>query len=623
MSNFTEDYKRSTTYLQQTNKSASNIKRFIKESLIPYIKGLQQDNPDVKPEDFMSLLEADSYKLAVTAFESTYSLDYYMHYIVCEYLQKNPAIIDNLQTTYYMENWDSQEKYFSQSVNHSFDDYLKRFMCNVMPAYEEELNFFEDLKKANPEFEFAFNCGKKSKELDLYIKDIQNPIHRKMLIKHINYTNGLANFLPDYKSNTIVSILTNTLATSISEIAKQLKRFNLLEKYSTTESVKYKELGLSELSLANQKFDLTNPELLKRMSIHELMILNSFWINRYAKELNNYCSSILSIHDLSLLPKILDNTITSSDINEKHISEVLIKCAMLRFRSQHYMDKMYERYLSDKLPEDEYTVPEDGNFIIYSFDPFAKSMKNRYEEEYDEHFKSLPGHTSLEYDAKLYGKLISPEINIYSTKSEILNGLIYNLDNNRDIINAGIIPDSISKDGTEIYLNPNFICLGLDTKLTFPVREHIKLSVLKDFLGALQDDNNIFVPLYDGYNDFTYNNGDIITAQQVLPTTKDFEKTVRKLALANPSSDLINHLYWLINPSKTPEKYKAKETNSKGKTKKSYVRRYVNLSEYELDKHLQIYVFRDNKYITMQESGLTFSDLDGIVPGDSDGEIVV
>ena len=251
---------------------------------------------------------------------------------------------------------------------------------------------------------------------------------------------------------------------------------------------------------------------------------------------------------------------------------------------------MYSLYLSDKLPKDQYSEPENENFIIYSFDPFAKSMKNRYEEEYDEHFKSLPGHTSLEYDAKLYGKLISPEINIYSTKSEILNGLIYNLDNNRDIINAGIIPDSISKDGTGIYLNPNFIVLGLDTKLTFPVREHIKLSVLKDFLGALQDDNNIFVPLYDGYNDFKYTNGDIITAQQVLPTTKEFEKTVRKLALANPSSDLINHLYWLINPSKTPEKYKAKETNSKGKTKKSYVRRYVNLSEYELDKPLRIFL---------------------------------
>ena len=252
-------------------------------------------------------------------------------------------------------------------------------------------------------------------------------------------------------------------------------------------------------------------------------------------------------------------------------------------------------------------------------------MERRYGTEYDSFFYFLPGKTNLKNDAKLYGKLISPEINIYLTKDEMLNCLVYNLNNN-GLKNAGIIPDRISKKGNCAYLNSNFICIGLDAKLTFPVTEHIKFSVLKDFLGTLHKSEDIFIPLYEGHGDFTYKDGGFITAQQIFPTFKEYEKIVRKLSTQKDSSNaLVNHLYWLIKPDTIPDKYKASEINVKnGKTKKQFYRRYINLSEHRLNQPFQIYVLKDEKYIPVQESGITFSNIDSIVPEvleREDGEI--
>lgn len=657
MSKFSKDYEKSETFLLKNKKEINQIRRFIENALIPYIKQLQEDNPDLNIEDFYTLLETDAFmEFATTAFKSTYSLDYYMLYIACEYLEKHPDLCRDLYEKFNINNLSKSSKKFSSSHMHTLDEYIERFMYYVVPAYENALDAFNKTLEHNPELADALKVGKNSRELDLFIKSIRSPIQKRQIQKFIKfYSNGLIAFLPEYKSN-IEKEIRYILSASISEIAKQLNRLHLFEKYNDIEDRNYQRLNLPELASSIRNFDLTNQELLKKLSIHELMILNSFWINRYAKELNNYSTGILTIYNLGLLPNILNNTFSTSDLNPDNISEIFKKSCMLKFNSQFFMDDMYAKYLKGQLAEvtyscsmkemfqkilsgelqgDRFFDSEDGNFIVYPFTEFAESMRKRYGKEYDDFFKFLPGSNKIDHyadkkkkgthiiesDADLYGRLISPVFNIYSTKDEILCGLVYNLQNNADIVNAGIIPDGISENGSEIYLNPNFICLGLDAKLTFPVTEHIKLSVLIEFLEQLNETEDIFIPLYEGHNDFTYKSGTHIAAQQIFPTTKEFEKTLRKLAASNPSSKLVSHLNWLIKPSNVPEEHKASEVNAKGKTKKRYLRRYVNLSEYEEDKPLQIYIFKDDKYIPIQESGITFSGLDSIVHGDGNDGI--
>lgn len=611
MNAFWNDYCDSEAYILKNKKHIAYTKIYIENILIPYIKKLRKEHPDVSIENFNDILLDDAFSFAKTAFESTYALDYYMIYIACKHLQKNPQKCKELY-----DNYDSKfdEKKFILSPNHNLEDYLERCMHYAAPAYNIAI---EEILKSNPYLAYALKKEESSKELNLYLKSISSPLQKQQISKYIDfYLDGIVKFLPEYESH-IESTLKNTLSSSISEIAKQLQRLNLFERYKSTEIKNYEKLGLKDLAMVSQKYDLTNPELLKKSPIHDLMILNSFWINRYAKELNSYCNGIFAIINLNLLPKILDDdyTLVDSDIDPEYISEILIKCNMLKYKNQSYMNDMYLGYISGNYPADMYTTFDDENFILYSFEPFGNLMRKRYGEEYDSFFNNLPGKTTIENDCVLYGKLASPAVNIYSTKSEVLNALVYNFSNNEDIVNAGIIPDNVSEDGSKIFLNPNFICIGIDSKLTFPVTEHIKLSALKDFLCALQDGENAFVPLYEGHNDFTYKDGQLIKAQQIFPTNKEFEKTVRKLSRELPSN-LTNHLAWNLKPKNVPDKHKASCVNSKGKTEKSFVRRYINLADFDFEKSLPlpVYVLKDDKYIPVTKSNYTFSALDSIIP---------
>lgn len=655
MNKFTKDYKKAENFLSRNKREVLQTSRFIQNALIPFIKDLQKSNPNISIEDFNILLEKETFNLAKAAFKSTYAMDYYMNYIICEYLEKKPDLCRKLYNNFNIDNLDDHDKQFISTPNHSLKDYLDRFMYSVVPEYHDELKGFEKLLEKDSVLKYALSFGKNSDEFKKYLKGFKISKQREYFETFIKYstTGDLYAYLPEYKS-FVRGKLKDILISSITQIASQLNKLHLFEKYNDIEDRNYKKLGLSEIATAKQKkdlknpkllkFDLTNPELLKDLTINELMILDSFWINRYAKELNNYCNGIMTVHSLGLLPKILNDTISASDIKPEYVSEALKKCSMLKFHMHLYHTEMQKKYnygeltkveyscppeemyiksISGELKENEYFSSDDGNFLVYSFISFANSMERKYGEEYNNYFSFLPGKTKLEDDAKLYGRLISPEICIYLTKDEVLNCLVYYLENHLEdnknsinVVNAGIIPDNISQKGNCAFLDPNSICLGLDAKFTFPVTEHIKLSVLKDFLYALHDGTDIFVPLYEGHGDFTYKDGQFITAQQIFPTFKEYEKIVRKLSTNNRSSNpLVDHLYWLIKPSNVPDKYKASEINPKnGKTKKQFYRRYINLAEHRLGQPFQIYVLKDKKYIPVQESNIIFPNIDSIVP---------
>ena len=192
----------------------------------------------------------------------------------------------------------------------------------------------------------------------------------------------------------------------------------------------------------------------------------------------------------------------------------------------------------------------------------------------------------------------------------MLHSILCTLDKNGDIVNAGIIPDSISDDGTKITLNPNFVCIGIDSKFTFPVREHTKLPVLQDFMVSY---GNNYVPVYVGIRDFTFPNGEIISAQQVLPFTKEEQKFIKKYMPKIPEeqqSDFILHLNWLRDPSAVPQKYLSPIVDSKGRSKKAFVKTYINLANYQPGKPLPVYTLQDEKYVPISQTNIQLSQSD-------------
>lgn len=604
MTNFQKDYDRAKKYIPKDE--IIYIQKYIKNILLPYIKDLQAKNPNLTVDEMEKLINEDAFNLAETAFKSSFAFDYYMHYISCQYLKSNPKIFDDIYDKLKSGELKVDPIKVNMPSKNNFKDYLLHYTHSASKAFEEVYKQCEKLINSdstlksileNPELK----AEEKIKIAQNYInKNVSSKHDRDTIMKCINcYVIGLKKYLP-YDEKYLSKYLNGILTESISSIAKQLLRLNLFEKYSEIERFNFIGMNFKEF-ISGKKSDITNPEILRNIPIHDLMILNSFWINRYAKELDTYSEGIFAIQTLNLLPKILDNSFDISDINQSDLEATLTKCSMLRKHVEYFIAERREAHCTGKLPENSYTVSEDGNYITYSFAPFAKRMKSNYSSNYKDFFRLLlpEANNDVEQNSMLYAKLISPVIGIYDMKSEILNSLISNLGNNSDIVNAGIIPDSISDDGTKITLNPNFVCLGLDTKLTFPVREHIKLSILKDFLVSLQNGNE-YIPIYEGNEDFKFSNGRNISAQQILPFTKEQEKLLKKVSATQPegkNKDFILHLNWLRDSSKVPEKFKSTIIDSKGRMKKIFIPKYVNLEEYEPDKELSIYIKINDEFV--------------------------
>ena len=615
MTDFQKDYEKAQRYI--SNNDIKYTRSFIQDILVPYIKDIQSKNPNVSIEELEKILKKNTFKFASTAFESNDSFDYYMQYISSKYLQSHPKEFDEIYNKYKSGELKINKNKINNPAKNDFKDYLLRYIASSDNAFEDIYNLCKDFVENNPILKSIVDdenleASEKIKKARIHIKKlVSSEMNRESFMRNTNYyVYGLKGFLSQYEK-FLEKELKDILANSISSTVKQLSTLNLFEKYTCIETSHFEKMNFKEFISNRKNLDITNPEILRNLPVHDLMILNSFWINRYAKELESYTDGIFAIKTLNLLPKILDNTFDTSDINRDILKETLTKCRMLKEHAESFINKRQNDYYSGKLRKDKYTVDPSGKFITYSFEPFSKDMRCRYLHEYEKTFKKLlpEANNNIENNSVVYCRLISPVANIYDMKSEMLNALISNLRNNPDIVNAGIIPDSISKNGAQIQLNPDFVGIGIDTKLTFPVREHVKLSVLKDFLVSLQNGNE-YIPIYEGIQDFTFPDGKLISAQQILPFTKEQEKLLKKVVASTSgkeNEDFILHLNWLRDSSKIPDKYKSTIIDKKGRNKKFFVRKYVNLDEYTPNKPLQIYVKDQDQFIPINKTQVKMS----------------
>lgn len=615
MTNFQKDYEKAKRRVSKNDIKYTRY--FIQDILVPYIKDIQSKNPNISIEELEKILKKNSFNLAATSFESNFSFDYYMQYISCKYLQSHPKVFDEIYSKYKNGELKIDKNKINNPSKNNFKDYLLHYIASADKSFEDTYNLSKKIIDNNPILKSivdddSLEAPEKIKKARIHInKLVSSKLDRESFMRHVNYyVLGFKSFLPQ-DEKFLAKELKDILAESISSTTKQLSSLNLFQKYTNIEASHFEKMNFKEFISSRKNMDITNPEILRNLPIHDLMILNSFWINRYAKELENYAEGAFTVRTLNLLPKILDNTFDSSDINRDALEETLTKCNMLKEHAEFFINKRQNDYYSGKLRKDQYTVEPEGKFITYSFEPFSRDLRSRYLSEYENTFKKLlpEGNNTIENNSMIYCRLISPVINIYDMKSEMLNALISNLQNNPDIINAGIIPDAILEDGNKIQLNPNFVGIGVDTKLTFPVREHIKLSVFKDFLVSLQNGNE-YIPIYEGIQDFTFPDGKLISAQQILPFTKEQEKLLKKVVSVTPdkeNKDFILHMNWLRDSSNIPDKYKSTIIDKKGRNKKSFVRKYVNLQEYTPNKPLQIYVKDQDQFIPINKTQVKMS----------------
>lgn len=371
------------------------------------------------------------------------------------------------------------------------------------------------------------------------------------------------------------------------------------------------------------------------------MILNTFWLNRYVKELNAYSDCISAIRENpELHSKVFSEDPIYEVFSAEELKPIIIKKAILRPLITDFILKKEQELLESDTPSNEpsnpdfkqstSTVPksleqqalelearfsncskpfieEDNNdkYVCFSYEPL-KDLVSDYEfvDNYKDYFQDLiPGSKNdPREDIIFYAKLFNPSIAAYAQKSDYLSALIINVESNPQIINAGIIPDSYSDDKSHVNLG-RFVGLGIDANLTYPVREHVSLNFLKDF--AISYQGSSILPIYEGADDFkdpinTYDSS-FVSAQLVLPFSVKQSELLKKIIKSNGYSkynkNFIQHMYFLKNSKRLPDSFLTEKISPNGKVKKVFERKYVDLETgqiYTMDK--------DGKYHKVEPS---------------------
>ncbi len=556
-----------------------------------YIKKIQSQNPELSIKELQEKILDDFHlKLTPKVFESGCSFENYMDLRSCKYLQTHFAEFD------YIYDLVSKEDYTPPITNECFSDYLESYVYYSIYSGIKEINkyaryaFNSDMINIANDYQNHFSDPEvKFKQLEKYIKSkCRNNIVQRNLINCAKIDCFGPKYFLSVDQKIIEKELKNDLTSSILELTSTLDEIGA---YERTESLNEKNLRIFQFpefqtnSNGNSMYvPLSNlSNYLANLSIDDLMILNTFWLNRYIKEIDSYadCISVINecnlLEDLLALDKLPENFVTADEY--KYISQ---KKTLLRPFITDYILKQ-----KPSSPENLKDNDSDKKYITFSYDGAKKYVSGgdfdqEYFDYFSKHIKKSKNNSSD--DIILYAKLFNPSIAAYSQKTDYLSALITDIESNPEIINAGIIPTSFSKDKTHINL-PHLVGIGIDTKLTYPVREHISLNFLKSFVESYTGSSKI--PIYEGAQDFSNpfgSNESFVSAQLVLPfSSKQIELLKRKIKLNDYSpfnKNFIQHMYFLANPQKVPESFSTKEpvSSSRKKKKLTFERKYVDLN---------------------------------------------
>ena len=544
-----------------SNNEINHLRNYINTILVPYITKIKKENPNIDENGVIELLTKKTAetngkrKLLMEEICSSFFVYFNINHLLLHpevYKKINDSIAPGEKLSI---DTAVQKAHFDQ-----FDfDYNLKFMIMLIrenismhkrkieeTIYDLELpdNYKNLLENENLSKEARLRMA------DEYIKRaLPGSDTKKTNETHRIYLYGESEFLK-IKKDELSKNLHKGLINSILFIANELQDLNLFSKYHSIDYGNLSKLGLGDYAKSTLTTDLTNPDTLKDLSTNDLIVLNLFWINRYAKETEDFASGLFTISTNNQLPNIISGSFDSKYLNVDILKETLLKYHILK---QHM----------------------ENNAELSQKDLFKTFCSKYSQTSYSDYFKNIytlkDSNNDFKNNFQLFFPFASITKSIYDNKKDLQNFTVFNLEEIQMSQNVGIIPNQISEDGYSVIIDNKLPCLGFDANLTFPVRTHIKLSTLQEYLNSLKL-KNTFLRIYEGYKDFTYQDSEStpISAQLVLPFSKESTKYIKK-AMKDISSgkvdpknaDLLLHLNWLKGQTNaTPRKYKTDYTTN-------------------------------------------------------------
>lgn len=566
---FEKNLSKAKKYLAaQGFSSINNLRKDIK-IIIPYLQRLFDSTKPDSVEAFEKIIIEDCRRYSKIVFESNFVSDNFMELLSCRYFQKHKEEFDA-----YLEKVRKPD-FKLDSSDQSFEGCLTRYVYllnNSFPEYLEDIKYstFQDNTVCQIINNNKMSLQDRLKAVTDYVKKAYHnrTTHKRAIQNTKIILYGPREYLEEDEQDYIYDILDDSKK-SILQIIEQSKKLGFYENYTQKQENQFRILGFP--NYVSKNIDLTQtPHLLDSLSAEDLLVLNSFWINRYAKELNSYATAVFTLKDLNLLEDIFFKGISSyQEISDKTLENELIKYGFLNYPTTRFIKKREFQAENSNIDSIE-GYENHEKFITYSYTPLIDSAKKLYGNEYTDYFNLvLPeSQNNISEDIEFFVYLYNPILSSYSIKNLLLQSLSVEFVNFQ---NAGIVLENSKK---------NRLLLGIDAGLTFPIFEHLDSHSLQDFYLAYN--GNLKIPIYDGYNDFISLTGDHLSTQLALPTSQKqvdiLKQSCKKKNYPEHSRNTIQHLYFLKDNSRLPDSLVVPETKET-KKRLRLPRRYLDLED--------------------------------------------
>ena len=354
---------------------------------------------------------------------------------------------------------------------------------------------------------------------------------------------------------------------SIKQILSKLNEMGVLDKYMLSHNKLYSdELGFPELNITPEEFkEAYSDEILNNLDITTVSSLDSFWINRYTKEISNFNLTYFLASDLNLW-----SDIKNAQINEKNNKlEINIPKKVLEaeLEKMSFLENVYNNYIDETNVQIQKT--SNKNVVVADIAPVLGKINQDINSDYKTYFSrvndgaiSNSKNDFLE-DFLLFYKELNVKKFSYQLKDNIMISQLSKMFNiKKSSKNWGITYEK-NKNGFQ----KNMMLLSIDiVGINMPQRLHISKYCLEDFLRANQNSSRI--PIYQGEGDFYRNKSLNISTPIMLPLLPKRKKIIRELSTKidenHPNYKFIQHLNFLAGGA-LPMHLKSSEPNSNKK----------------------------------------------------------
>jgi hypothetical protein len=626
-------------FLASKNHIVPDLRKSINYA-IPYWLEIYKNYQPTNSEEFKAAILDDFDKASQLVFACNYAIDYYGELLSCRYFRKNPDKFDEYLSKVTANGFDIKNadettldgllQAYALSVHSNFPDALED-INNYLYSDSIIASMLQDTR-LTPE-ECISKISAYSKNEYSARKFTQDRIKRYSKI--VFY--GEKEYLPE-DEEILTENISENLIYSIKKLIEQSQKMGTYCRYIQGQQEQFESFGIPNFVCKN--INIANlPNILSNYNVDDLFALNSFWLNRYNKDLINYAKASFAVINLGLLDKImsvqlpkdfhgynsLNDVKIKTDIDKntailenleksmylqitknipsKDLKSILLKYSLLYYPTSHFLDKMQEQIQTGNTENIKgFSKNDNEEFVRFSYEPLADKTYRLYGPIYESYFQNLLPNTEsdLKKDILLFAPLYCPEHTSYNQKVSALQDLSTNFER---LTNAGIV---IEKDKKGDYRTQNKVLICLDTPFCAPISEHIHFKNLKDFYINYTGQSKIAI--YDGDEDFKDSSGKHISSKIVLPMmSKQVE--LLKQACINKSyppevKNTIEHLYFLANNNRFPESL-ANKSNSKKKSRTP--RRYLDLSDGK------IYVKDENNQFVLSDEQETSDKMNKLI----------